>query len=150
MILFVILFEISQRQHCLEVTAIINFDENHAIHNNKQDSPKSSVTELIQQWTKNLTSVQKEKSVKLLQKCGKIFAYNSQHSWRTSIVKHQIDTDDAWPIWQQPRRLPLAKRDEAQRLIAEMEKNGVIESSISPWSSPAVLVKKKDEKLPTL
>lgn len=129
---------------CQEVTAIINSNENHAAHSSKRDSPKSSITELIQQWTKNLTSVQKDKSVKLLQRYANIFANNSQYSGRTSIVKHQIDTGDARPIRQPPRRVPLAKRDEAVGLIAEMEKNGVIEPSISPWSSPVVLVKKKD------
>ena len=37
---------------------------------------------------------------------------------------------------------PFAKRNEACRAIEEMCKQGVIEPSRSPWSSPVVLVKK--------
>ena len=47
------------------------------------------------------------------------------------------------PIRQPPRKLPLAKRAEAEKILSEM-KQGVIEPSASAWSSPIVLVKKKD------
>ncbi|KAG5896052.1 hypothetical protein JTB14_011047 [Gonioctena quinquepunctata] len=42
------------------------------------------------------------------------------------------------------RRLPLAKKEEADKIVSDMGKEGVIEPSDSPWSSPVVLVKKKD------
>ncbi|GBL74064.1 Transposon Ty3-G Gag-Pol polyprotein [Araneus ventricosus] len=45
---------------------------------------------------------------------------------------------------QYPRRLPLAKKEEAERLVKEMVDNGIIEESSGPWASPTVLVKKKD------
>lgn len=63
---------------------------------------------------------------------------------RMNIVEHDIDTGDARPICQIPRKLILAKREEAENINQEMEKDGVIEASNSPWISPAVLIKKKD------
>merc|ERR1712035_133700 len=48
------------------------------------------------------------------------------------------------PIRQPPRRLPIHKRLEAQRQVDQMLEDGVIEPSHSPWSSPVVLVRKKD------
>ncbi|GBN60133.1 hypothetical protein AVEN_271538-1 [Araneus ventricosus] len=45
---------------------------------------------------------------------------------------------------QYTRRLPLAKKEEAERLVKEMVDNGIIEESSGPWASPIVLVKKKD------
>ncbi len=62
----------------------------------------------------------------------------------TSVTTHKIDVEGAIPIKQRARRLPIKQRDEPNKLIEEMLKQGVIESSQSPWASPVVLVKKKD------
>ena len=59
-------------------------------------------------------------------------------------MQHRIDSGDAGPIRQTPRRLPLDKREEAEQNIRDIEKDGVIEPSNSSWVSPVVLVKKKD------
>ena len=56
----------------------------------------------------------------------------------------QINTGDALPIKQRPRRLPLSKRHLVEEQIKEMEEAGVIRPSSSPWASPIVLVPKKD------
>ena len=61
-----------------------------------------------------------------------------------SILKHDIDTGDARPIKQSPRRPPLAARDAEDEILYEMLQAGVIEPSTSPWASPVCLVKKKD------
>jgi len=66
---------------------------------------------------------------------------------RTEKVYHRIDTGDAPPIRQPPRRLPLAKHAEVTALLEDMKSKGVIEESDSPWSSPVVLVRKKDGSL---
>ena len=58
-------------------------------------------------------------------------------------MKHRIDTGDATPIRQPPRRLPLSK-EEAQKAVQDMSNQGVIQPLQSAWSSPVVLVKKKD------
>ena len=63
---------------------------------------------------------------------------------RTRLVKHTIDIEGAMPISQPPRKIPLAKKDEAEGAVQEMRRQGVIEQSTSPWSSPVVLVRKKD------
>ena len=62
----------------------------------------------------------------------------------TDLVKLEIRTGDAKPIRQPPRRLPLSKRKQTEEAIEEMELQGVIEPSASAWSSPVVLVTKKD------
>jgi hypothetical protein len=58
-------------------------------------------------------------------------------------VYHRIDTGDARPIRQPPRRIPLAKQEEVEEMLDDMQRHGVIEESDSPWSSPVVLVRKK-------
>ena len=41
-------------------------------------------------------------------------------------------------------KLILAKRNEVKELVDEMRRRGVIGAPSGPWSSPAVLVKRKD------
>ena len=66
----------------------------------------------------------------------------NKRSWYrniTTLVEHHIDTRDAKPIKQSP---PYA--NEEQNLIDKMQKQGIIQKSTSPWSSPLSLVMKKN------
>jgi hypothetical protein len=73
-----------------------------------------------------------------------VFATNSDVFGRTDRVCHRIDTGDARPIRQPPRRLPLAKQAEVDNMLDDMKRKGVIEESEGPWSSPFVIVRKKN------
>jgi hypothetical protein len=55
-----------------------------------------------------------------------------------------IDTGDAEPRKCSPRRMPFAVREEVARQLDHMQVSGVIQPSTSPWSSPVVMVRKKD------
>eukprot|EP00794_Sanderia_malayensis_P016602 gene16602-biopygen14025 len=62
----------------------------------------------------------------------------------TTVISHKINTGDSPPIRQHPRRLPYHYRGEVDKQVQDMLTQGVIKPSTSPWSSPIVLVKKKD------
>lgn len=81
---------------------------------------------------------------RLLNKHQTVFAKNKDDLGKTGIVKHKIKTGEAPPIKQAPRRIPLAKRADAEAEIQRMLKTGVITPSKSPWASGIVLVKKSD------
>ena len=91
----------------------------------------------------HLTDHQRNVAREFLQKHSGMFA-SGESSGRTNIVQHRINTGDAQPIHQAPRRLPLAKQEEAEKLVRKMLDDDVIEESNSPWSSLVVLVTKKD------
>ena len=59
-------------------------------------------------------------------------------------VKHHINTGDSPPIRQFVRRVAPDKRQVIKEQVNDMLKQGLIEPSVSPWSSPVVLVRKKD------
>ncbi|CAG2225718.1 unnamed protein product [Mytilus edulis] len=60
------------------------------------------------------------------------------------MIQHKINTGNAAPVKQNPRRLPVAMQEEADRELSRMLDAGVIEPSMSPWAAPIVLVRKKD------
>ena len=60
------------------------------------------------------------------------------------MAKHKIDNGEMRPIKQVPRSIPLTKHNKVKELVDEIKMSGVIEPSSGPWSSPVVLVKKKD------
>ncbi|GBO11509.1 Retrovirus-related Pol polyprotein from transposon 297 [Araneus ventricosus] len=80
----------------------------------------------------------------LLQEFQNLFSTSDSDVGRCNTTQHRINTGNHPPIKQYPRRLPLAKKEEAERLVKEMVDNGIIEESSGPWASPIVLVKKKD------
>ena len=80
----------------------------------------------------------------LLCEFSDVFSKGPQDLGRTDVIQHHINTQDAAPIHQPPRRLPLAKQHEATKVIEEMKRDGVIEPSVSPLAAPIVLVRKKD------
>jgi hypothetical protein len=113
----------------------------------RNEIPKH-LAELYESNTKDLVyEDQRNKVFDLLCENATVFSSNSSYLGRTDIVKHQITTGSAKPIKQPPRRLPLAKRDVACQAGDKMLKDGVIEPSTSPWSSPVVLVAKKNGSL---
>ena len=73
-----------------------------------------------------------------------VFAMNSEELGQTHVMQHRIDTKGAGPIFQRARRLPFSKQSEAREIVDKMIWQGIVEESSSPWSSPIVLVTKKD------
>ena len=82
----------------------------------------------------------------LLDEYRDVFAQTSEDLGRTAIVKHFIDTGDSPPIRQRPYRVSPATQKEIDQQVQEMLEKDIIQPSVSPWSSPVVLVKKRDWK----
>ena len=62
----------------------------------------------------------------------------------TRLAEHKIPTGDARPMRLPPYRIPHVFRDTVKTDLNEMLTAGLISHSSSEWSSPIVLVKKKD------
>jgi len=81
----------------------------------------------------------------LLRTNAKSFATNKLNLGYCADLQHDIDTGDALPIKQSPRRPPLSARQAEDDILQEMLDTGVIQPSNSPWSSPVCMVRKKDD-----
>ncbi len=104
-------------------------------------------THLKEMWEasiKHLDQGDQEIFAALLVNYQDVFARCSEDLGRSNRVEHRINTGDANPIRQPPRRQPLGKREIEKNEVNKMLHRGVIEPSNSAWASPVVLIQKKD------
>lgn len=87
---------------------------------------------------------QKEHLKSFLASYSDIFAVDNTDLGCFPGIEHEINTGNHAPIHQKPYRIPVSQRAEVKAQFADMLKAGVIEPSNSPWSSPLVIVPKKD------
>ena len=102
------------------------------------------VRELLQQSSAELTQEESQKVAELLCKHQVVFTLSDLDLGRTHHTTHQIDTGTAKPIKQRPRGTSPWKQVEINRQVDNLLDRGVIKESNSAWSSPVVLVTKKD------
>ena len=87
------------------------------------------------------------KAKALLVSYSDIFSKDEMDMGTTSLVKHHIKLTDYTPFKERYRRIPPHLYDEVRAHLKEMLDLGAIRKSQSPWSSPIVLVRKKDGRL---
>ncbi|BHF70566.1 hypothetical protein SprV_0301361800 [Sparganum proliferum] len=80
----------------------------------------------------------------LLNSFPDLLAWSTDTIGRTHLIQRMIDTRDAKPVWQPPRRIPVRYREEVNKLLDELLQAKIIQPSSSPWASPIALVPKKD------
>ena len=95
----------------------------------------------------HLNENQQGKVKNLLLRYSTSFATSKTDLGETKLVQHKINTGDSAPIKLPLRRPPLTSREVMNEEVDQMLKHGLIQPSTSPWSSPVVLVKKKDNSV---
>ena len=102
------------------------------------------VNGLVERASPHLTSEECRQLQMAMAARKHLFAKGKGDLGRTDIVQHRIHTGDQPAIKQRVRRYPAARREEERQLVEDMLAIGIIQESNSAWSSPTVLVKKKD------
>ena len=88
-----------------------------------------------------LTDVQRKEVKELLAKYPDVL---TSIPGKTELLEHDIKLSTAEPVRSKGYPIPYKTREIMESDIDEMIELGVIETSISPYSSPIVLVQKKD------
>jgi len=98
------------------------------------------------EFNSELSENEKLQLDKLLCEFSDIFATNTHSMGHTHAGEHEIlIKEGSRPIKSKPYRVSPKERDIIKNQIAEMLEHNIIRPSKSPWASPVVLVRKKDE-----
>ena len=83
--------------------------------------------------------------IRVLNKHRKAVALTGEKLGRTNVIEHRINLiDNSKPVFVPNFRLPVSRRNIVESLIKDMESQGIIKESLSPYNSPLLLVPKKD------
>ena len=91
----------------------------------------------------DITEAQQNSFKNLCVEFNDIFSTDLSDIRKTPLLEVEIDTGDNLPITQKPYTLPLKHTTWVQRELEILEKAGVIVRSVSPWTSPIVVVPKR-------
>ena len=115
---------------------IMSIDK-HSCESHSTEMPKVDLTGA------DLTHSQKRDLKKLIGEFRELFVTEGGPTGRTSKVKHTIVTHGP-PVREPLRRIPHMLQDTVKAEVEKMLQHSVIRESSSPWSSPIVMIKKKD------
>ena len=93
----------------------------------------------------DLSPDQRGKLLLLLEEYHDVFSLEDSDRGRSDVIEVLIDTGDAPPQAQPVCRILFAVRQEVAMQLQQMQEDGIIQPSNSPWASPIVLVKKDGE-----
>lgn len=105
---------------------------------------KFSMDDLNGCLTGNISDSEKNKLLLLLNKYRDCFAQNIYELRAIKNVEMSIHLNDNKPVTYRPYRLSLHEREKVRDMVNDMLNAGIVRESQSPYSSPIVLVKKKN------
>jgi len=110
----------------------------------KTDNIPKHTEELFRLSTDGLDKHQKSEVKRLLSEYSDVFAQDDLDLGNFTELEHAIDTGTAKPVKQRMRRTPACFVDEEEAHLQKMLDVGVIQPSISEWTSVPVLIHKRD------
>ena len=124
-----------------------SWDECSAYVSTQEATTCSSIPESSPPDFEGLTLQQASKAKALFAQYDDIFSKGDGDLGCTSLITHEIPLVDDAPVCQRYRRIPPTQYEMVKAHIKQLLDSQVIRESSSPYSSPIVLVTKKDGSL---
>jgi transposase InsO family protein len=140
-------FHLYDAEICLDDAIVATLTQNTQIASTRTDqtvTTELSHEQLRQMIDKELPPLEFDELSTLLQEYATSFDCNTSTLGRAVHTFHAINVGDNTPIRQRLRRHSPEEREVISKEVQSMLSKGVIEQSSSPWASPVVLVRKKD------
>ena len=136
----------SPHSSCFFITTTTNSNDREyqeEQHRDKNKKMNEQVKKVIDESIKHLNQQQQLTLSKILYQHNELFDLSKPKIANTPI-HHTIPTGDHQPVNAKPYRVNQEKQNIIEKEVNKMEENGLIKPSQSPWSSPVLLVKKRD------
>jgi len=106
----------------------------------------SCIDILLDKVDKNeiLNEDQKSTAKNLLKMYSSVFSKNKNDIGFCDLVKHEIDLKTNSPVQQVVGKVPLHVEEWVDRQVENLKDLGILRDSVSAWSAPVVVVKKKN------
>jgi len=102
-------------------------------------------SQLVDLENTDLTAAEKSKLWKVLDDYQDLIGESVSELGRTNVITHVIETEaEVAPIRSKPYHIPVGVRAEVRKQLDELLQRGLIGYGSGAWSSPMVLVRKKD------
>lgn len=93
-----------------------------------------------------MSSEEQDSKQKLCHEFSDVFHLEGDQISCTNAVYHEINTPGVTqPIHQKPYKLPYSQKEEISKQVEEMQRDGIIKPSDSPWNAPLLVVPKKED-----
>lgn len=137
------------------VDSVVEFPDKQKEGGDSEEDNKTCLScgQVVAGWGVDLSgaAVENEQQRSLLQelveKNASVFSQHPMDYGHTKTVQHEIPLVDSKPFRLPYRKIPPSQWQDVRRLLKEMETEGVIRPSRSPYASPVVIVTKKDGSL---
>ena len=110
----------------------------------RSDGCTTNAKDLFDLSTAPLDEGQREKVVGLLDRMPQVFATRLNDLGRTTDVEHEINVTDKVPFKETYRRVAPGQMEEFRQASQDLLDAEVITESKSPYASPVVIVRKRD------
>nr|CAH7733188.1 unnamed protein product [Callosobruchus chinensis] len=108
--------------------------------------PKFTMNDLKSQISNNLSQNEFQKLLLLLNKYRDGFAQNMNELGKIKGVEMKINLTDDKPVTYRPYRLSFSEREKVREIVNSLMSADIIQESNSPYASPVILVKKKNDE----
>jgi hypothetical protein len=128
---------------CQEVEVIENREKFEV--GKEQEIPRDMPAHMRELYEESCGDMSEENSLhlkSLLMEYASVFSADDLDMGKTDLIRHCIDTQNAHPVKQRMRRVPLHMKGIVKGEVDKLLLSGLIEPSMSPWASSLVLVKK--------
>ncbi|KAK4314095.1 hypothetical protein Pmani_014584 [Petrolisthes manimaculis] len=150
--------ELTAESQCLVVTSSPDVEESditrcsHLVEPNDHEEERANAvvepvlhnSQVLKNPGENLTHLQEEQAASIVHLLQEHVALFSDSPSLCPLLRHDVDVQDSHPVRQPPYRLNAEKREFLRNEVQRLLKEGLIELSLSPWTSPVVLVPKTD------